>query len=85
MRASFSSFIFRYKAATSPEDPRYRSSLSPPCPTLVVDNLSLDVSVEELTDIFAKVMVGIGALSPESTCKMFVFERVTEEKAEAQG
>lgn len=46
--------VHRYKTVTSPEDPRYRDSLSLPCPTMVVENLSPDVSVEEITAIFAK-------------------------------
>lgn len=39
----------------TPEDSRYRDALSPPCPTLVVDNVSPDISAEALTAIFAKV------------------------------
>lgn len=39
----------------SPEDKRYRDSLSPPCPTLVVDNVPPDVSAEAITSIFSKV------------------------------
>lgn len=41
--------------APSPEDSRYRDSLSPPCSTLVVDNVSPGVSAEAITAIFAKV------------------------------
>lgn len=47
--------MLRYEMAPSPEDSRYRDSLSPPCSTLVVDNVSPDVSTEEITAIFAKV------------------------------
>lgn len=47
--------VFRYEMATSPEDSRYRDSLSPPCSTLVVNNVSPDVSAEAITAIFAKV------------------------------
>lgn len=41
----------------SPEDKRYRDSLSPPCATLVVDNVPPDVSAEAITSIFSKVCV----------------------------
>lgn len=47
----------RYAASPSPEDKRYRDSLSPPCATLVVDNVSPEVSAEDITAIFAKVCV----------------------------
>lgn len=47
--------VRRYEMAPSPEDSRYRDSLSPPCSTLVVDNVSPDVSTEAITAIFAKV------------------------------
>lgn len=46
---------FRYATSPSPEDKRYRDSLSPPCATLVVDNVSPEVSAEDITSIFAKV------------------------------
>lgn len=48
-------FRGRYDMAPSPEDSRYRDCMSPPCATLVVDNVSPDVSAEELTSIFVKV------------------------------
>ena len=47
--------FFRYATSPSPEDKRYRDSLSPPCATLVVDNVSPEVSAEDITSIFAKV------------------------------
>lgn len=50
----------RYATSPSPEDKRYRDSLSPPCATLVVDNLSPDVSAEDITSIFAKVRSSVG-------------------------
>eukprot|EP00903_Cladosiphon_okamuranus_P019995 g18369.t2 len=46
--------LHRYATSPSPEDKRYRDSLSPPCATLVVDNLSPEVSAEDITPIFAK-------------------------------
>ncbi|CAN0115926.1 unnamed protein product, partial [Hapterophycus canaliculatus] len=48
------SCCFRYQTCPSPEDKRYRDSMSPPCPTLVVDNVPPDVSAEAITSIFAK-------------------------------
>lgn len=50
-----SSLGLRYATSPSPEDKRYRDSLSPPCATLVVDNVSPEVSAEDITSIFAKV------------------------------
>ncbi|CAN0372401.1 unnamed protein product [Ectocarpus sp. 8 AP-2014] len=46
--------LHRFSTTPTPEDKRYRDSLSPPCPTLVVDNLSPDVTAETITSIFAK-------------------------------
>ncbi|CAM9481948.1 unnamed protein product [Scytosiphon promiscuus] len=46
--------IISYQTCPSPEDKRYRDSMSPPCPTLVVDNVPPDVSAEAITSIFAK-------------------------------
>ncbi|CAN0382117.1 unnamed protein product [Ectocarpus sp. 12 AP-2014] len=46
--------LHRFSTTPTPEDKRYRDSLSPPCPTLVVDNVSPDVTAETITSIFAK-------------------------------
>ncbi|CAM9498007.1 unnamed protein product, partial [Sphacelaria rigidula] len=46
--------VHRYKSVPSPEDSLYRDGLCPPCSTLVIDNVSPDVSAEEITSIFVK-------------------------------
>ncbi|CAM9508762.1 unnamed protein product [Ectocarpus fasciculatus] len=46
--------LHRFSTTPTPEDKRYRDSLSPPCSTLVVENVSPDVSAETITSIFAK-------------------------------
>ena len=58
----------RFATSPSPEDKRYRDSLSPPCATLVVDNVSPDVSAETITSIFAKVREILSSSPPLGRC-----------------
>ncbi|CAM9776557.1 unnamed protein product [Choristocarpus tenellus] len=53
--------LHRYSDVQSPDDICYRESLAPPCPTLVIDNLSPDCSVEEVTKLLEKALAHMEA------------------------